>query len=157
VLRADVGLVGNDGIRAGLPAGPVTYSQLFEIQPSQNHLVKVTLSGARLRDVLEHAIDRGGRPTAHVAGVKVRYDPRASKRRVRSMELSGGRKLRTDATYTLAVDDFLSAGGDGYTMLLGLPAEPGGMLDVEGLITYLRRLPQPVTFRDQPGFSSTRR
>jgi 2',3'-cyclic-nucleotide 2'-phosphodiesterase/3'-nucleotidase/5'-nucleotidase len=157
VLRADVGLVGNDGIRAGLPAGPVTYSQLFEIQPSQNHLVKVTLSGARLRDVLEHAIDRGGRPTAHVAGVKVRYDPRASKRRVRSMELSGGRKLRTDATYTLAVDDFLSAGGEGYTMLLGLPAEPGGMLDVEGLITYLRRLPQPVTFRDQPGFSSTRR
>jgi 5'-nucleotidase len=89
--------------------------------------------------------------------VKVRYDPRASKRRVRSMELSGGRKLRTDATYTLAVDDFLSAGGDGYTMLAGLPAEPGGMLDVEALITYLRRLPQPVTFRDQPGFSSTRR
>jgi 5'-nucleotidase len=73
------------------------------------------------------------------------------------MELSGGRNLRTEATYTLAVDDFLAGGGDGDTMLAGLPAEPGGMLDVEGLITYLRRLPQPVTFRDQPGFSSTRR
>jgi len=157
VLRADVGLVGNAGIRADLPAGPVTYGQLFEIQPSQNGLIKVTLSGARLREVLEHAINREGRPTAHVAGVKVRYDPRARKSRVRSVELLGGRKLRTDATYTLAVDDFLSAGGDGYTMLAGLPAEPGGMLDVEGLITYLRRLPQPVTVQDEAGFSSTRR
>jgi 2',3'-cyclic-nucleotide 2'-phosphodiesterase/3'-nucleotidase/5'-nucleotidase len=157
VLRADVGLVGNAGIRADLPAGPVTYGQLFEIQPSQNRLVKVTLSGARLREVLEHAIDRGGRPTAHVAGVTVRYNPRARKRRVQSVELLGDRKLRTDATYTLAVDDFLSAGGDGYTMLVGLPAEPGGLLDVEGLITYLRRLPQPVTVQDEAGFSSTRR
>jgi 2',3'-cyclic-nucleotide 2'-phosphodiesterase (5'-nucleotidase family) len=76
---------------------------------------------------------------------------------VQSVELLGDRKLRTDATYTLAVDDFLSAGGDGYTMLVGLPAEPGGLLDVEGLITYLRRLPQPVTVQDEAGFSSTRR
>ncbi|HEV8453912.1 MAG TPA: 5'-nucleotidase C-terminal domain-containing protein [Gemmatimonadales bacterium] len=157
VLRTDVGLVGNAGIRADLPAGPVTYGQLFEIQPSQNRLVRLTLSGARLREVLEHAIDRGGRPTAHVAGVKVRFDPRARKRRIQSVELLGDRKLRADATYTLAVDDFLSGGGDGYTMLVGLPAEPAGMLDIEGLITYLRRLPQPVTFQDEAGFRSTRR
>jgi 2',3'-cyclic-nucleotide 2'-phosphodiesterase (5'-nucleotidase family) len=157
VLRADVGLASNAGIRADLPAGAVTYAQLFEIQPSQNHLVKLTLSGARLREVLEHAIDRRGRPTAHVAGVKVRYDPRARKRRVQGVELLGDRKLRANATYTLAVDDFLSTGGDGYTMLVGLPAEPGGMLDVEGLIAYLRRLPQPVTVQDEAGFSSTRR
>ena len=76
LLRADVGLVANAGIRADLPAGPATYGQLFEIQPSQNGLVKVSLSGARLRMVLEHSLDPAGHPTAHVAGVKVRYDPR---------------------------------------------------------------------------------
>jgi 2',3'-cyclic-nucleotide 2'-phosphodiesterase (5'-nucleotidase family) len=107
--------------------------------------------------VLEHAIDSEGRPTAHVAGVKVRYDPRARKSRLRGVELPGGRKFRADATYTLAVDDFLAGGGDGYAALVGLPAEPGGMLDVEGLITYLRRLPQPVTVQAGSGFSSTRR
>jgi 2',3'-cyclic-nucleotide 2'-phosphodiesterase (5'-nucleotidase family) len=156
VLRADVGLVSNAGIRADLPAGPVTYGQLFEIQPSQNSLLKLTLSGARLREVLEHAIDRAGRPTAHAAGVKVQYDPRSRKRRVRQVELAGGKKLEPKGTYTLAVDDFLSAGGDGYTMLVGLSGEPGGMLDVEGLITYLRRLPQPVTVQNEAGFSSSR-
>jgi 2',3'-cyclic-nucleotide 2'-phosphodiesterase/3'-nucleotidase/5'-nucleotidase len=157
VLRTDVGLVSNLGIRADLPAGPVTYGQLFEIQPSQNSLVKLTLSGARLREVLEHAIDRRGRLTAHVAGAKVRYDPRARKNRVQSVELIGGKKLENKGTYTLAVDDFLSAGGDGYTMLLGLTPEPSGLLDIEGLITYLRRLPQPVTVQDEVGFNSTRR
>jgi 5'-nucleotidase len=119
--------------------------------------MKVTLSGSRLREVLEHAIDPGGHPTAHVAGVKVRYDPKAGRRRVQRVELAGGRQLRNGGTYTLAVDDFLSAGGNGYTMLVGQSSEPGGMLDVEGLIAYLRRLPQPVTVPDETGFSSSLR
>ena len=134
----------------------VTYGHLLEVQPSQNRLVKLTLSGAQLRDVLEHALRQGGRPAAHIAGARVRYDPRrASGRRVQDVELQG-RKLRSDARYTLAVDDFLAAGGDGYTMLVGLPAEPGAVLDVDGVMTYLRRLPQPVEVSSRAGFVSTR-
>ena len=106
--------------------------------------------------MLEHALDSGS-PAAHVAGVTVRYDPRRrGGRRMQGVELRHGRKLRPDADYTLAIDDFLAAGGDGYTMLAGLPAEPGTMLDVGGLITYLRRLPQPVQFVGRAGFVSTR-
>ena len=42
-------------------------------------------------------------------------------------------------------------------MLVGLPAEPAPMLDVDGLVTYLRRLPQPADVKAQgPGFISTR-
>jgi 5'-nucleotidase len=155
-MRADIGLVGNAGIRADLPPGPVTYGQLFEIQPSQNALVKVTLTGTQLRMVLEHALESGS-PVAHVAGAIVRYDPRRpAGRRIRSVEVRRGRKLQPDAEYTLAIDDFLAAGGDGYAMLGALPPAPGSMLDVEGLITYLRRLPQPVVFAGQPGFVATR-
>jgi 2',3'-cyclic-nucleotide 2'-phosphodiesterase (5'-nucleotidase family) len=157
VLRADVGLVSNTDIRADLPAGPVTYGQIFEIQPSQHRLVRVTLSGTQLREVLEHAIDSAGRPLAHVAGLSVRYDPRKRRQRVQSIELAGHKKLTPKATYTLATDDFLSGGGDGYRMLAALPAEPGGMLDIEGVITYLRRLPQPVTVGNLAGFVPVRR
>jgi 2',3'-cyclic-nucleotide 2'-phosphodiesterase (5'-nucleotidase family) len=121
-------------------------------------MVKVTLSGAQLREVLEHTLDQGGRPTAHVAGVKVRYDPRRPPgQRARSIELQDGGKLRPDQTYTLAVDDFLAGGGEGYTMLAGLPTEPGGTMDVEALKTYLRRLPQPVQVTADAGLVSTRR
>jgi 5'-nucleotidase len=158
VLRADLGLVRNDDIRADLPAGPVSYGQLFEIQSFQNGLVKVTLSGRQLREVLEQSFDRRGQPTAQVSGAIVRYDPRRPvRKRVKAVEFKGGRKLEADATYTLAVDDFVAAGGDGYTMLIGRPAEPAAMLDVDGLITYLKRLPQPVEVTGVTGFFSTRR
>jgi 2',3'-cyclic-nucleotide 2'-phosphodiesterase/3'-nucleotidase/5'-nucleotidase len=158
VLRADLGLVRNDDISADLPAGPVSYGQVFEVQSSQNALAKVTLNGRQVGEVLEHAFDRQGRPTAHVAGAKVSYDPRrGAGARVRQVEFPDGRKLRPDAIYTLAVDDFLAAGGEGYTMLIGRPSEPAGTLDVDGLITYLRRLPQPVGLPRVSGFSSTRR
>ena len=157
VLRADVGMVGNGGIRGDLRAGPVTYGQLYEVQPFQNNLVRLTLTGRQLQEVLEHAIGSDGTPSAHVAGAVVRYDPgRPAGRRVRRVELHG-RKLRQEARYTLAVDDFLAGGNDGYDMLNGIPSEPGGMLDVDGLITYLRRLTQPVEVTVLPGFVSTRR
>jgi 5'-nucleotidase len=156
VLRADLGLVGNGGIRGDLPGGPITYGQLYEVQPFQNTLVRLTLTGRQLQEVLEHALGADGSPSAHVAGAVVRYDPRRrAGQRVRSVEVQG-RALRRDARYTLAVDDFLSGGGDGYSMLTGLPAEPGGTLDVDAVITYLRRLPPPVEITPRPGFVSTR-
>lgn len=156
VLRADIGLVSSSEIRADLPAGPATYGQLFRVQPSQHNLVKITVTGAQLREALEHSLAHG-RPAAHVAGIRVRYDPRRSRRRVRSIELAGGRKFGNNDRYTLAVDDFLASGGEGYSMLTGLPSEPGGILDVDGVILYLRRLPQPVEVTLAPGFVSTRR
>jgi 5'-nucleotidase len=157
VLRTDLGLVGNGGIRGDLQGGPVTYGQLYEVEPFQNALVRLTLTGRQLQEVLEHALGADGSPSAHVAGAVVRYDPRRPPgRRVRRVELQG-RPLRRDAQYTLAVDDFLAGGGDGYKMLIGLPVEPGGILDVDAVITYLRRLPQPVEVTARPGFVSNRR
>jgi 5'-nucleotidase len=157
VLRADVGLVGNADIRADLPAGPVTYGELFEVQPSQNSMVRVTLRGSQLREVLEHALDGTGGPTAHVAGATVRYDPRRrAGKRIRRIELQAGKVLQQKAVYTLAVDDFIGGGGAGYTMLAGLPSEPASMLDVDALVVYLRRLPQPVDIVGRAGFVSSR-
>jgi hypothetical protein len=57
----------------------------------------------------------------------------------------------------MAVDDFLAGGGDGFDMLVGLPSEPSGTLDIDGVIAYLRRLPQPAEVSVRPGFVSTRR
>jgi 2',3'-cyclic-nucleotide 2'-phosphodiesterase (5'-nucleotidase family) len=153
VLRADIGLVRNDDIRADLPAGAVSYGQLFDVQSSQNGLVKITLSGRQLQEVLEHALDSNGRPVAHISGAVVRYDfKRPMLKRIRSIELPGGRKLRSGDSYTLATDDFLGAGRGGFGELGGLPAEPAGMLDVDALATYLKRVPQPVVVGGGQGF-----
>jgi 2',3'-cyclic-nucleotide 2'-phosphodiesterase (5'-nucleotidase family) len=153
VLRADVGLVLNDDIRADLPAGPVSYGQLFEVQSAQNGMVKITLSGRQLQEVLEHAIDANGRPIAHISGAVIRYDfKRPMLKRIRGIEMQGGRKLRANDSYSLATDDFLGSGRGGFGVLMGLPAEPAGMLDVDAVATYLRRLPQPIAVGGGQGF-----
>jgi 2',3'-cyclic-nucleotide 2'-phosphodiesterase (5'-nucleotidase family) len=157
VLRADVGLVRHDDIRADLAPGPVSYGQLFEIQSAQNGLVKLTLSGRELQELLEHTLDQQGRPTVHVAGAIVRYDPgRAPLKRIRSIELATGKKFRTGDRYTVATDDFVSSGGAGLGSIAASSAEPGGMLDVDALTLYLRRLPQPFVPPEGQGFTASR-
>ncbi len=157
VLRADLGLIANSDIRGDLPAGPITYGQVYEVQPSQRSMVTVTLSGKQLREVLEQALAHGGRPSAHVAGARVRYDPRRGiGRRIQAVELQRGRKLQSNAQYTLAVDDVLASGGEGYPMLGRLPSAPGTLLDVDAVVAYLRRLPQPVEVPGESGFQSSR-
>ncbi|HEU4698991.1 MAG TPA: 5'-nucleotidase C-terminal domain-containing protein [Gemmatimonadales bacterium] len=157
VLRADAALVNNGGIRADLPAGPVTYGQLFQVQPFGNELVTVTLTGAELKRMLERVL-AAGEPDEHVAGIVVRWDSTApAGQRVRGVRFTDGRVLKDKARYTLATDDYLAGGGSGFTMLAGRPTKRSGIVDVDGLITYLRRLPQPVRAPEEPRFVAVTR
>lgn len=140
----DFGLMNNGGIRRDLPAGPVTYSDLFELSPFTNNVTRVTMTGAQVRDLMEVAV-QGAAPRFHVSGLTVRYDPaRPSRRRVVSIETADGRPLDPGRTYVLGTLDFLQTGGEGLVMLNTLPARRTGKTDLENLIAYLERLPQPV-------------
>ena len=158
LARADFGLVRNESIRADLPAGPVTLARLREVEPAGSDLVRLTLTGAQIQSLLEHALEDADGPSVHLAGGGVRYDPRAPiGRRVKEIRLGAGRKLRPRDTYTLATDDSTAAGAGGFAMLAGAPSERVGLLDVEAAATYLRRLPQPVEVEASTAFRSTRR
>jgi 2',3'-cyclic-nucleotide 2'-phosphodiesterase (5'-nucleotidase family) len=141
---ADVALVNNGGIRADLDAGPVTWGALFEVEPFQNFLVKLRVTGAVLRRTLEHAV-AAGEARAHLSGVTVRVNSSAPEgARVVAVVLAGGRPVEDTAWYTLSVPDFVAAGGSGYAMLRGAAAENSGVVDLDAVITYLGRLQQPV-------------
>ncbi len=60
------------------------------------------------------------------------------------MTLADGTPVVDTALYTLAVPDFVAAGGSGYAMLRGVPSENTGVVDLDALTDYLRGLPQPV-------------
>ncbi|MGH7527239.1 MAG: 5'-nucleotidase C-terminal domain-containing protein, partial [Gemmatimonadales bacterium] len=156
--RADVGLVRTEAIRADLPAGPVTFARLTEVEPFRSDLVRLTLTGTQLRAALEQALPGPGVPVAHIAGALVRYDPKAQAgHRIKNLVLHGGRQVRPRELYTLATDDSTAVGVGGFTALLGRPLEWRGMLEVEATAAFLRRLPQPVEVEPATGFLSTRR
>ncbi len=142
--HTQIALVNNGGIRADLPAGRVTWGELFAVEPFQNFVTRLRVSGAVVRQVLEHAVG-AAEARAHVSGVRVVVDPsRPPGQRVVSVTLDGGGPLVDSATYTLAVPDFVAGGGSGYAMLRHLPAENTGVVDLDALVAYLRHLPQPV-------------
>jgi 2',3'-cyclic-nucleotide 2'-phosphodiesterase/3'-nucleotidase len=158
-LRTDLGLIRTESIRADLPAGPVTYARLSAVEPLRADLVRLTLTGAQVTELLERVLSGagGGGPTVHLAGAQVRYDPRAAAgKRVRGVVLQGGRKLRPRDEYTLATDEATAGGAGGLSPLAGLTYEREGVLDVEAVAAFLRRLPQPVEASSAAAFVSTR-
>jgi 5'-nucleotidase len=125
--RADVGLMNGGSIRADeiIAAGPITMRDVLSILPFKNKVVKVELSGATLRQVLEHGVARSAEDAEpgrfpQVSGIKFSFDGRRPPGS-RIVDLSiNGRPLDEKKIYTLATSDYVAIdGGDGYSMLKG--------------------------------------
>jgi 2',3'-cyclic-nucleotide 2'-phosphodiesterase (5'-nucleotidase family) len=144
--KADVVLLNNGSLRRPLPAGPVTFGMLYELQPFQNELVVVTAPVSVLREALEHgARGPGGRVSVHLAGARVTLDTLvATAGRVRAIELNDGRVLRDTDMVRIGLTDFVAGGGDRFTMFGGHPRESTGIVDVDALVRYLAQRTGPV-------------
>jgi len=144
--RADVAIMNNGGIRADLPAGPITWGHVYQVQPFQNRLQRLTVKGSVLEEALEHCVGGSDHmPDCHIAGVEVWYEGRkAAGKRVNRVRFANGQSIDKNRTYTLVVSDFMSTGGSGYSMLEGSPKEDLDVVDVDAFIRYLAVLRTPV-------------
>lgn len=141
---AQASLVNNGSIRRGLPGGALSWGTLFELQPFQNALVTLRVTGAQLRAALENAV-LGSQPDAHVSGMTVTWEPSAAAgHRVREIRLADGRVVGDADTVTLAVTEFLAGGGDRFTSLADAPRTATQWVDLDALIAHVQSLPQPV-------------
>ena len=122
-VGSDVGLTNGGGIRGDrtYDAGTeLTRKDILTELPFGNVTVKLELSGADLLAALENGFskveDKAGR-FPQVAGMTVVYDPKAAKgSRVVSVKI-GGAALDKGKTYTVATNDYMGGGGDGYKAL----------------------------------------
>jgi 5'-nucleotidase/UDP-sugar diphosphatase len=121
-LGADVAVVNGGGIRTDriIPAGPLTKRDVHGLLPFTNAVMKLAVSGTRLRETLEQGLaglERGGGGYLQVSGLRVTYDPRRPiGQRVLSVDVDGA-PLDLAQIYTLAVVDYVAGGGDGITAL----------------------------------------
>ena len=158
--RGDAAIMNNGGIRADLPSGPVTWGQVYQVQPFQNRLQRLTVKGSLLQDALEQCVagaaDRV--PDCHIAGVEVWYDARKpAGNRIERIRFDNKQSLQKDRTYTLVVSDFMATGGSGFGMLGTAPREDIDVVDVDALIRYLSVLRSPVEAPAEPRFHRTGR
>jgi len=120
-VGADVAIMNGGGIRADreYPAGTtLTRGDVFAELPFGNKTVKLELTGADLRAALENGfseLETGGGRFPQVSGLTVVINPgRPAGERIISAAV-GGAPLDDARTYTLATNEFMARGGDGYT------------------------------------------
>jgi 5'-nucleotidase len=142
---ARVALTNPGGIRADLPVAPdgvVTYGEAFTVQPFGNIMQTVTLTGAQLRAVLEQQWQPSVTRTLQISST-LHYSwsqgaPTGSK--VSDLRIDGV-PVDPAAPYRVSVNNFLAAGGDGFTGFTAGTDVTGGVVDLDALIGYLTATP----------------
>jgi len=122
-VDADIGLTNGGGIRAKkiyAPGTMLTRRDILKELPFGNVVVKLSLTGAQVWDVLENGVseieEQSGR-FPQVSGMSFSYNPKAKAgARVVSVKI-GSQSLNKGRTYTMATNDFMASGGDGYSVL----------------------------------------
>jgi 5'-nucleotidase len=123
--KADVALMNGGSIRADeiIAAGPLTKRDVLSILPFKNKVVKIEISGATLRQALEHGVARSAEDAEpgrfpHVSGIRFTFDAtRPAGSRIVDLSING-KPLDPNKNYTLAASDYVALdGGDGYAML----------------------------------------
>jgi 2',3'-cyclic-nucleotide 2'-phosphodiesterase (5'-nucleotidase family) len=134
------------GLRADLPAGPLTYGSVFEVMPFDNLLVSLRITGRQLREVFSASITQGRRGLGF-AGIRVEARCEAGALAVTMTRPSGAVIADGDAVL-LVTSDFLATGGDGMLAPImpagGFPVNADAPLVRDALIEYLRRPGTPV-------------
>lgn len=117
-VQADVAFLNGGGVRLGLPAGEISLGQVYAALPFDNTLYTVQLSGKQIRKILEHGLFNPTFGMLQFSGLKVVCDPEMPEgARVKEVRLASGDELADGKHYLVVANDFMAAGGDGYTML----------------------------------------
>jgi 2',3'-cyclic-nucleotide 2'-phosphodiesterase (5'-nucleotidase family) len=121
-VKADVAITNGGGIRGNkeYPAGTqLTRRDIFTELPFGNKTVKLEVTGQILWDALESGfsqVENGAGRFPQVSGLAIEADfTKPAGSRVISVAVNG-KPLDTAASYTLATNDYMAGGGDGYAM-----------------------------------------
>ena len=112
IAKTQISINNGGGIRRALEAGDVTVGDMYEILPFDNTIVSLEVTGEHLVKLIEHGINPTGFGWGQYAGIKVWYDEATGK--VTSIRLEDGTKVEMDKYYSVAINDFMLTGGDGY-------------------------------------------
>jgi 2',3'-cyclic-nucleotide 2'-phosphodiesterase (5'-nucleotidase family) len=145
-VDADVAITNGGGIRADkeYPAGTVlTRGDILAELPFGNVTVKLELTGEQILAGLENGFSQvrevAGR-FPHVSGMTVEVDlSKVPGERVQSVTI-GGEPLDPAKTYTVATNDYMAGGGDGYQSFVGannLIDKAGAVLMATQVIDYI--------------------
>lgn len=126
------------GIRADMDAGEVTYGEAFTVQPFNNYLVSLSLTGDQIYALLTEQVTGANAGSNKVLQVSEGFSYTLTRTgAVDGSVLLDGVAIDRNATYRVVTNNFLADGGDGFaTFRLGTDRLIGG-LDIDAFADYL--------------------
>ena len=122
--------------------GAVTFADLFASQPFRNQLVTLTLSGKQIKDMLEQQWLDPKRPRILQVSKGFSYTWDGARpfgeRVIAELMSLNGQRIDPAASYRVTVNNFLSVGGDGFTVFKEGTGQQFGSYDVDALYAYFR-------------------
>jgi len=122
-VEAEICITNGGGIRAKKMYSPgtmITRRDILTELPFGNVVVKLELTGAQIFDAIENGVsevERNSGRFPQVSGMSFSYNPKAKAgSRVNSVKI-GTSPLNKGKTYTVATNDYMASGGDGYSVL----------------------------------------
>ena len=149
-VKVDFGFTNGGNIRAALPKGDVTRENILTVLPFENYVYVVTLKGSDVIELFNFigSINQGAGGFAQMSkevSYTITYDAQGMNG-VISNVLVNGKAIDENATYKIAVNDYLAGGGDGYVALTkSLDTFNTSMLMSDVVIEYAQSLGEAIT------------
>jgi 2',3'-cyclic-nucleotide 2'-phosphodiesterase (5'-nucleotidase family) len=146
---ADIAIMNGGGIRGDrtYESGvKLTRKDILTELPFGNVTVVTELPGTQVLAALENGvsqIEKGAGRFPQVSGLTYTVDPSADAGARISEVMVGGAALEADKLYTVAVNDYILGGGDGYASLGGgriITNTGGGQLVANDVMAYVEKL-----------------
>lgn len=125
-----VGLLNSGGLRTSLTAGEVKKKHMLAVSPFGNRLVVIKVTGKQLIEIMKYGLSKGRSGGFAQLSLNFSYetpvekdtDPATGKPgylwkpKVDTFKING-QPIVAEKHYYIATNDFLTAGGDGYSMI----------------------------------------
>ena len=141
MFDTEIAVTNNGGIRNVIDAGDITLGDIYEIEPFQNHVMIMDMTGQALYDVIMYSYTREERNQIDIQTSGLHYTIVTDESgQFKTAHLTvEGEPVDPKRVYTVAVPDFIGTGGSGYRFE-GKVIQPNAGILTQALINYTEKL-----------------
>lgn len=146
-MQSDFSLMNGGGVRDNIDVGPITWGELFNVQPFGNTLVKIEVTGQEFIEILNEMINPRYGPDSFISGASYTFDPSTNK--VVRVVLENGQNLDLADTYSLVVNNYMYYQTTAKYKLLGMYGKnfEQGPEDITATVEYVKSLGAPLNYQ----------
>ena len=138
-METDIAFVYPGGIRANLNKGDITWGEVYTVFPFDYHLVKMNMTGEKIKAVLEEQWMGSEPRILQISGFQYTRNNQAPiGNRIIELLDENGNPMDDNRIFTVVMNEFLAGGGDGFSVFQGGTIIEEGTTELDALTQYIQ-------------------